>query len=90
MDSYFEYECKPGKHIFATGSMAKDLGYFEADLLPGYIYFGYANQLIGGTYYVGGPIIMCPECDKEIWDDMALNIRNLNKITVMDLFDQFL
>jgi len=60
IDSFFEYECNPGKHIFASCVDPRALVFVEADLLPGHIYYIYTN-ILGWDRNVSADIIpVCP------------------------------
>jgi hypothetical protein len=86
MDSYFEYECTPGSHIFATCADLRGLAFLEGELLPNRTYYIYTNQVPGTTFLNGQIFPICPLCDRKIWEEMQKKINTLNKIVLTNEF----
>ncbi len=79
-NSYFQYDCSPGKHVFAAGK--ENFTFLEAELLPDRIYYIKVSPSMGMWTARTNLRSLYPGCKGAAWEDLP---RWLANVTVTSL-----
>jgi hypothetical protein len=76
-NSYCQYECSPGKHIFAGAK--ENFAFVEADLLPDRIYYIKTAASMGWWSARVNMWPLYPGCEGNVWDELPGWLANVSE-----------
>lgn len=79
-NSYFQYECSPGKHIF--GGAKENFAFVEADLLPDRIYYVKVAPSMGWWSSRVNMWPLYPGCPGGVWEDLPRWLARVAEVTL--------
>jgi len=79
-NSYGQYECDPGKHVFAA--IHENVAFVEADLLPDRIYYAKVSVNMGWWSARANLWPLYPGCEGNAWQDLPKWLANVSEVTL--------